>query len=187
MTWPKLRAKASDRQSGDNRSATQFRRGLVPTLTALVSAVAVSTAAANESSLCSQVLSVIDEAPSRFLALRGEPAEGFGDYKAKVVLEKASSCVILEDAQKGSYHCVWTYPLGAAQAHEAFEILLGEVRLCLAELAEEKKDEAVNHPDTYASYLFEAPGSTTSINLKNKSALKSTLVSIRIDGPSDAR
>ncbi len=128
-----------------------------------------------------------EEAQTRFVALRGEAAEGLGDYQATLSLPGASACVIIEDAAKSSYQCSWTYGLGAAEAHAAFDRLLTGLRTCLADVASEEKDRSVNHPDTYASYAFRMPGSVTSINLKNKSALKSTLVSIRIDGPLPAR
>ncbi len=143
----------------------------------------LSSAAAEDPGFCPDILTLTEEAQTQFVAIRGEPATGaLGDYQATLVLPDAASCVILEDAEKSSYHCHWTYPLGAKQAHDAFEGLLDEVRHCLGESASEHKDRSVNHPDTYASYSFESPSSVTSINLKNKSALKSTLVSIRIDG-----
>ena len=53
---------------------------------------------------------------------------------------------------------------------------------CIGNMAEERTDQSVNHPDFYASYYFQLAGGAASVNLKNKAKLMSTLVSIRIDG-----
>ena len=56
------------------------------------------------------------------------------------------------------------------------------MRTCLADIAEERKDWPVNHPDSYAAYAYRHPGGEARVSLKTKSQLMSTLVSIGIDG-----
>ena len=84
--------------------------------------------------------------------------------------------------EKKSYRCVWKYPHGDERAHNTFQRLAEEMRNCIGNIAEERTDQSVNHPDFYASYYYQLPGGAASVNLKNKSNLMSTLVSIRIDG-----
>lgn len=53
---------------------------------------------------------------------------------------------------------------------------------CNGNIAEERVDQPVNHPDVFVCYYYRLPGGEASVALKNKSELMSTLVSIGIDG-----
>ncbi len=121
------------------------------------------------------------------MAIRGDTGSEFGDYDATFVLPDAWYCAIFEDVEKTSYQCVWKYPRGDERAHETFQRFVKKMRNCIGNIAEERADQSVNHPDFYASYYYRLPGSAASVNLKNKSKLMSTLVSIRIDGLTKAK
>lgn len=155
---------------------------------AVISTAAVwSAAASDDFSLCPDLRYLIEQSGARFSAVRGDRASEIGGTDATLVLPGAWYCVVVEDVEKSSYRCVWKYPLGDEQAHKKFRGLVKEMRSCIGEIAEERTDQPVNHPDIYASQFYELPGARASVSLKNKSNLTSTLVSIRIDGFSETQ
>ncbi len=134
------------------------------------------------SSLCSDLLELIEEANSEFLTIRLEPSDDHSrQYETFFYLAEADECSISEDAEKASYHCTWRYPLGDAQADNKYELLTAEVRSCIGEIAEEQLDIPVNHPDIYRSSYFQLPKGQLSISQKNKSEFSNTLVTLRIN------
>jgi hypothetical protein len=133
----------------------------------LLSTVTVCNAAASEdSALCPDLLYLIEQSESEFSAIREDTKSEFGGYDAALVLSGASYCTILEDAEKASYRCVWTYPRGDEQAHTTFQRLATEMRACIGTRAEEQTDQSVNHPDFYASQRPEpaSPSRTRAIS-----------------------
>jgi hypothetical protein len=150
---------------------------------ALLSTVTVWNAAASEdSALCPDLLYLIEQSTAEFSSIREDTKSEFDGYDAALVLSGASYCAILQDAEKTTYRCVWTYPRGDAQAHTTFQRLAKEMRTCIGTRAEEQTDQSVNHPDFYASRYYQLPSGRASVNIKDKTSLRSTLVSIRIDG-----
>lgn len=158
------------------------RRLLSVAAAAVLSIITLSSAAAEEATLCSDILYLIEQSRSQFLAVRGDAGSDFGDYDTTLVLRDAWYCAILEDAEKTTYRCTWKYPQGDERAQYAFQQLAKEMRHCIGHLAEERTDQPVNHPDFYAAHYYQLPGGAASVSLKNKAKLMSTLVSIRIDG-----
>ena len=160
-----------------------------PTLRAYSAAIAVacstavvSSAASEEPALCADILYLIEQSRSQFLAIRGASGSEHGGHEATFALPEASYCVVLHDAEKGSYQCTWTHALGDKRAHDKFQRLVGGMGACLADIAGERKDQPVNHPDSYAAYAYRYPGGEARVSLKTKSQLVSTLVSIGLDG-----
>ncbi len=149
---------------------------------AVFSTMTFLNAASEEPTLCSDILYLIEQSRSQFLAIRGDAGSEFGDYDTTFVLPDAWYCVILEDVEKSSYQCTWKYLHGDERAQKTFQRFVKEMRNCIGNIAEERTDQPVNHPDFYASYYYQLPGGEASVTLKNKSKLMSTLVSIRIDG-----
>jgi len=138
--------------------------------------------ASEEPISCSDIRYLIEQSRTQFLAIQGDTGSNFGDYDATFVLPDAWYCAIIEDVEKRTYKCTWKYPHGDERAHEAFQGFAKEMRSCIGDMAEERTDQAVNHPDFYAAYYYQLPGGAASVSLKNKAKLMSTLVSIRIDG-----
>lgn len=176
---------------GDKGRGREFpsltKRQRPPRLLSIVAAAALSitalaNTAAQEATLCPDILYLIEQSRSKFLAVRGDADSDFGDYDTTLVLRDAWYCAILEDAEKTTYRCTWKYPQGDERAQYAFQQLAKEMRHCIGHLAEERTDRPVNHPDFYAAHYYQLPGGAVSVSLKNKAKLMSTLVSIRIDG-----
>lgn len=160
-------------------------RGVGYVTAALFFAVAASGPAQSEDrALCPDLLYLIEQSQARFSAIRKDAESQHGGHEAALTLAGASYCAILEDAEKASYRCAWTFPQGDERARTTFQRLGDEMRGCIGGLAEEQTDRSVNHPDFYASHYYLLPGSRASVTIKDKSALRSTLVSIRIDARS---
>ena len=129
---------------------------------------------------CSDFLYLIGQSESRFSGIRKDTGSEFGTYDTSHVLPGVWYCAILEDKEKVSYQCAWKYPLGDGQAHGVFKEVAKEMKGCIGEFAEEQTDRPVNHPDFYAAHYYQLPGGEVSVALKNKSSLKSTVVSIGV-------
>ena len=95
------------------------------------------------------------------------------------------SCSILEDAAKSTFQCVWTYSLQSSTAQQHYLRASTEIQHCLAEIfggeLTLQQDQAVNHPDVYASQYYRHADGQITVSLKNKSALNSKLLTIRVD------
>ena len=160
-------------------------RQLTRATLALATAILMSTgpivkAAQDKPIGCSDFLYLIEQSKSRFSDIRKDAGSEFGTYDTAHVLSGAWYCAILEDKEKVSYQCAWKYPLGDRQAHGAFKEVAKEMKACIGEFAEEQTDRPVNHPDFYAAHYYQLPDGEVSVALKNKSSLKSTLVSIGV-------
>ena len=148
----------------------------------ILSTITFLNAASAESTLCSKLLYLIEQSKTQFLAIRRGTSSKLGGYDSTFVLPEAWNCAIFEDVEKASYQCAWKYPRGDQRAHETFQRFVKEMRSCIGDIAEERIDKPVNHPDFFASYYYQLPDGEASVTLKNKSKLMSTLVFIGIDG-----
>jgi hypothetical protein len=164
------------------KQRVQRRLAAVLAAAAAFSASTFLNAASEEPVQCAVILYLIEQSRSQFSAIQGDTGSDFGDYDTTFVLPDAWYCVIHEDVEKRSYQCAWKHPYGDERAHKTFERLVKEMRNCIGNIAEERRDQPVNHPDFYASYYYRLPGGEARVTLKNKSELGSTLVSIVIDG-----
>ena len=160
---------------------------LLPLTAAVVlSITTLASTASDKPAFCTDVLYLIEQSRSQFLAVRGNANSDKGDYDATFVLPEAQHCAIIEDAKKSTYTCTWKYPIGDKQARQTYHRFVEEMRDCIGHMAKESTDEAVNHPDYYASHYYEYPGGASNVSLKNKNNLMSTLIAVRIDGFRDA-
>ncbi len=60
-------------------------------------------ATSEEPTPCSDILYLIEQSKSQFVAIRGDTGSDFGDYDATFVLPDAWFCAIFEDVEKKSY------------------------------------------------------------------------------------
>lgn len=77
--------------------------------------------------------------------------------------------------------CQWSFAYRAPDAVAGFERLTDNVRSCLGADTERGADTPVNHPDSYDLRQFVAGGTLISVSLKDKAALRRTLVFLRIE------
>lgn len=135
-----------------------------------------------QSIACSDLTYLIEQSQTGFKAILDKTDSEFGGRDTTIILPNAQYCVILEDQRKRSYKCTWTFGYGAEQAQETFEKYAKDVSNCLGSSASESKDQLVNHPDTYYSHLYRISNTDLRVTLKNKGALRNTLVSVIVDG-----
>ncbi|MFK7994979.1 MAG: hypothetical protein AB8B87_12625 [Granulosicoccus sp.] len=131
---------------------------------------------------CTDIDALIDQSETKFNAIQQESRHEHGGFKTTTILPEAEYCLIFEDPEKRTYQCTWAYPLGASDASSTFERYAKDIGDCLDNRAIMIKDQAVNHPDTYSSYIYNLPKTEVRVTLKNKSKLKSTLVSVFVTG-----
>lgn len=80
------------------------------------------------------------------------------------------------------YHCAWEFPYRSAQAPETFDALLGLIRGCFGDSADLRRDQGVNHPDSYDLRQARLDGVDFSVSIKDKAALNATFVFLRVQG-----
>lgn len=131
---------------------------------------------------CKDTSYLIEHSANNFVAIREDKKSEYGGYLSKFELSGAEYCAIIEDVEKVSYRCTWKYSYGDEQARDAFRQLASDVQSCLGDKVTVREDQAVNHPDSYESYLLELPDGEARITLKNKIELNSTFVSFFIGG-----
>lgn len=131
---------------------------------------------------CDDVFYVIEQSHTGFLSIQSDVKNETGGFKATYSLPGAHYCNIIEDVEKRSYRCTWKYSIGDGEAEAEYEQLADSVLSCLGSSASVAEDQPVNHPDTYKSYIYSMSDTEVRITLKDKSELKSTFVSIVVDG-----
>lgn len=130
---------------------------------------------------CADVRYLMGESTNQFSKTRSEVESEFGGLKSTLELPGAQYCVIVEGIIKDTYRCTWKYPYRDEQAGVEFEKLVAEFAGCLGNEVTVAKDQAVNHPDTYDSYLFALAGTEARVTLKDKRELNSTFVFFAIE------
>jgi len=150
-------------------------------LTTAIVALALCKPASAEMILCADALYLIEESTTQFSRILGDSKSDFGGFTSTLERPGAQYCVIVGDAVKDSYRCTWKYPYRDELAGAEFEKLATKFAGCLDNEIEIREDQAVNHPDSYASYLFELPGAEARVTLKDKRDLDSTFVSFSIN------
>lgn len=75
--------------------------------------------------------------------------------------------------------CGWQFALADPESRRAFAGTAARVGQC-AGLQSRQRDRGVNHPDFYDAWLYRFAAQRVSLAIKDKSALKSTLVTLRV-------
>ena len=75
--------------------------------------------------------------------------------------------------------CVWTFALNDGSADGLASDLVKALRGC-DNLGEVAHDPGVNHPDAYEAWHFPISGRVISVSVKDKHALGSTFVTLRV-------
>lgn len=130
---------------------------------------------------CADVRFLIEQSRTGFLAIQRDTRHEFGGFDTTIKLSEAEYCVILEDVEKRSFRCAWKYSHSDRQAEAKYTQMREDLAVCLGNSASVQKDQPVNHPDIYESYLYRLPAVELRISLKEKSALKSTFVSFVVE------
>ena len=84
------------------------------------------------------------------------------------------------DVEPYALVCTWTFPYRAPEAESRYDGLAAGIEACLGEDSQLKKDQPVNHPDSYTLRRFLTPKAKVSVSLKDKAARAETYVFLRI-------
>ena len=98
----------------------------------------------------------------------------------------ATRCYVIPDVEGSGYLCSWEYDIGSTDAHDAYAGFVEQARSCVDDAATEHTDQSVNHPDYWESVYFTTDDTEVSVSLKNKNALRKTLVAVGVDNVTTA-
>jgi hypothetical protein len=132
--------------------------------------------------LCANIDDLIVQSGSQFAEILDKPKGDDGDYDVTLALAGASYCSVTKTSKREFYHCGWEFPYRAKQAYDTFDAFVREVDACVGGQARLHSDQSVNHPDFYALRRYEMERAEVSVSVKDKSALGSTFVFIRVHG-----
>ena len=137
---------------------------------------------AHAQDFCAKVDRLIDQSQSGFSKIAAKPKGNAGDHDVTLTLAGASYCSVTRKSKRNWYHCAWEFPHRAKQAYETFEEIAGKLTACIGGRATLHSDRSVNHPDYYASRRYELKQADVSVSVKDKGALGSTFVFVRVQG-----
>ena len=151
----------------------------LPLMTSML--VFLATAGVAEAQdLCANIHHLMDQSRSDFAEIGGKPSGDTGDHEATLTLAGASYCTVTKRSKRSTYHCGWEFPHRAEQAYDTFDEFVRKVDDCIGRHATVHSDQSVNHPDYYASRRYETERAEVSVSVKDKGALGSTFIFIRV-------
>jgi len=149
----------------------------VPVVAALLSGPADG---ARAESVCEEVDRLIDHSRTQFNAIIEDKAGAFGAFDTDIVLTGASSCRVTRQPGQSWHQCGWEFPHRDQAAYDAFEAMAETMAACFGPRVPVHSDRNVNHPDFYASRRYELQHADVTVSVKDKSALGTTFVFLRI-------
>ena len=129
---------------------------------------------------CANINYLIDQSRSQFAEVMDQPNGDAGDHDVTLALAGASYCFVTKKSKTSFYQCAWEFPYRAKQAYDTFDEFVRGVNDCIGQHATLHADQSVNHPDFYALRRFETEQAEVNVSVKEKSALSTTFVFIRI-------
>ncbi|MCF2869880.1 hypothetical protein L0664_02255 [Octadecabacter sp. G9-8] len=82
-----------------------------------------------------------------------------------------------------SIHCALEFSYRSDAAVQAFDELVTQMTACIGQDATVTRDQSVNHPDAYDLRTFENGSRAYAVSIKDKGALRQTLVFVRVQRP----
>lgn len=164
---------------------TRSFRGLRKLSSTAVTSVVIVMATiglARAQDICANIDQLIDQSHTQFAGLTEDPNGETGEYDASLALAGASYCRVTQRSKGSFYHCGWEFPYRAKQAYDAYDEFVQQVNGCIGQHATVHADQSVNHPDFYELRRYELEQATVSVSVKDKGALGSTFVFIRVQG-----
>lgn len=142
----------------------------------------ITTGVAHAQGLCTNLGILISQSRSGFASIADKPHGSAGDHDTTLVLAGASYCLVTMKPQRRWYRCTWEFPYRAKRAYAKFDELIGRVNECIGQQVTLHTDQSVNHPDYYSLLRYEMEQAEVSVSVKDKGALGSTFVFIKVQG-----
>lgn len=146
----------------------RFKAEITRLIVVVATVMAASeTHAAAADDFCAHVRAVADQVHTGKLT---EPPQ----------LAGATTCQSAVEPEGVSWFCYWTHGLREDAARAAFNRLKDGIDACGGNAVASKNTTRVNHPDSYDTGQFILNETFVSVALKDKAALRSTLIFLRI-------
>ena len=127
--------------------------------------------------LCTDITHLIKQTHLEFAGIvDGKSTSG----DVTLILPGAENCAVTRQSNASSFWCTWKFPYRAQEAYGTFERFVGEVQSCIGERSTLYIDKGVNHPDYYAARRFRMERAEVAVSVKDKAALRSTFVFVRV-------
>ncbi len=149
-----------------------------------VLAFLTTTGVAQAQDFCTDLQVLMDQSRAQFAEIAGKPSGNAGDHEATLTLTGASYCTVTKKSKRSTYLCGWEFPHRAEHAYGTFDGFVRKVDDCIGRQATVHSDQSVNHPDYYASRRYEMEQAEVSVSVKDKGALGSTFVFVRVQSKS---
>ncbi|SPH18005.1 hypothetical protein DEA8626_01535 [Defluviimonas aquaemixtae] len=162
-----------------NRPSSILCYGVICAVLALAVWLAGTARAAEH---CGEVNALVNAARSNFQGI----ATGGTAPAAPQAPDAVANCAVSPSLSGANvYHCAWQYQYRSTRAHRAFDALQGLIRDCFGNRAHMRKDQGVNHPDSYDLRQYRLDSVEMSVSIKDKAAQQATFVFLRILGEAD--
>ena len=107
-----------------------------------------------------------------------EKLDVYGD--TQIAPDDAICSTYLSQSSKIGVACFWEFPRLAPEAGLMADLLWTRLKNCRAG-SQQKKDQSVNHPDSYSLRQWNAGSHIYRVAIKDKAELNQTLVFIRLE------
>ncbi len=122
---------------------------------------------------------LVREAHSNFSNWKTES----GEAATPVMLPGAEDCATARSLSgEKSYYCAWKFAYRTAGAYGTFDAYDQSLQECFGDRAELSQDQRVSHPDYYDLRQYRLDQVSVTLSIKDKSALQSTYVFVRVRG-----
>ena len=126
---------------------------------------------------CNEIAAIIAQASGNFTDWASAEQQG----EPPPVLSDARNCALSQDISgRQQYHCQWEFDYRSQNTYETFNQLIEAMQSCFENQAVARKDQGVNHPDTYDQRQFDLEDVVITVSLKDRAALSRTFVFLRV-------
>jgi len=154
--------------------------GLSSLMLGLASAmVAIPAGMTRAAELCEDMNILVREARSNFSNWQVETTA----TAMPPMLPGAEDCTMSQSLSGAKvYHCAWKFAYRAVGAYGTFDAYKQSFQECFGDRAHLSRDQSVNHPDFYDLHQYQLDQVNVTLSIKDKSALQSTYVFVRVHG-----
>jgi len=143
--------------------------------TILLTTVATIGLSANEH--CTELETLVAKVHSGLL----KTPSAVADSAIPLMSTEPESCAAAPTLSGATDHyCVWRFEYRTAEAYGVFNNLNRSFQECFGDGARVRSDQKVNHPDFYDLRRFEVDPVHVAVSIKDKSAMQSTYVFVRV-------
>lgn len=162
-----------------NHQSTHDRGSLRSILCLTVALAATPADTARATTLCADMSNLVGEAHSNFSNWTTKSTKA----ATPLILPDAEDCALTRSLSgENAYHCTWRFAYREADSYGTFDAFDQSFQECFGARAQLSRDQSVNHPDFYDLRHYQLGRVKVTLSIKDKSALQSTYVFVRVYG-----